>query len=290
VTTFQNEDSARKPLSTVQWSAPFNASYCSGPGGACPFPTDTFESVRTHGAIPFFSWANSGITDQDVADGKYDSYLTGWAQAARAWGHPFFLRFDWEMNGPWFSWGLGNPKIANTAQEYVAAWRHVHDIFSSVGATNVTWVWCPNVDPGGKFADLPSLYPGNSYVDWTCLDGYNGNTPWTSFTNLFATSYDLITGQIAPTKPMILGEVGSTEAGGNKAQWISDMFAALPTRFPKIRGLLWFEKAETGPGGYTDWPVESSTTSQAAFAAGIATSAFSGGGFSALPSGVIQPP
>ncbi len=27
--------------------------------------------------------------------------------------------------------------------EFVAAWRHVHDIFTSVGATNATWVWCP---------------------------------------------------------------------------------------------------------------------------------------------------
>ena len=61
----------------------------------------------------------------------------------------------------------------NRPGEYVAAWRHVHDIFTSVGANDVTWVWCPNVDPDHKMQSLGSLYPGDAYVDWTCLDGYN---------------------------------------------------------------------------------------------------------------------
>jgi hypothetical protein len=179
VTAFEQRNAGGKHLSVVQWSSPFSASYC---GGNCNFATSTFDSVRQHGVIPFFSWANSGISDGDIAAGNWDSYVTSWATAAKNWGHPFFLRFDWEMNAPWFNWGVGNN--GTTAAQFVAAWRHVHDIFTSVGASNVTWVWCPNVDPGGKLASLSSLYPGDGYVDWTCLDGYNGNIPWTSFTNL----------------------------------------------------------------------------------------------------------
>jgi hypothetical protein len=240
-------------------------------GGTYGFGTSTFQSVRDHGVIPFFSWANSGIRDADVAGGLWDSYVRSWAAAAKAWGHPFFLRYNWEMNGSWFDWGVGNN--GTSAAEYLAAWRHVHDVFTSVGATNVSWVWCPNVDPGNKMASLASVYPGDAYVDWTCLDGYNGDDPWTSFTNLFASSYDQIT-QIAPTKPMIIGEVGSTEVGGSKPQWISDMFAALPVRFPKVRALLWFDKYETGPGGHTDWPVETSTSASTAFARKVAPQRF----------------
>ncbi len=81
------------------------------------------------------------------------------------------MRFNWEMNGRWFPWSEG--VNGNKSGEYVTAWRHVHDIFTAVGANKVTWVWCPNIDPNRIFLDLASQYPGDEYVDWTCLDGYN---------------------------------------------------------------------------------------------------------------------
>lgn len=262
VTDFEATNAGGKRIRIVHWSSPWrNAST----GGTYRFATPTFRITREHGVIPFFSWANRDISDAEVAEGAWDGYIRSWAAAAKSWGHPFFLRYDWEMNASWFSWGVGN---GNTASEFVAAWRHVHDIFTAVGATHVRWVWCPNVDPRHKFADLASLYPGDAYVDWTCLDGYNGDDPWTSFTNLFASTYDQIL-KIAPSKPMIIGEVGSTASGGSKARWISKMFAALPTRFPDIHGLLWFDKYATGPGGRSDWPIETSAGSSAAFANAI---------------------
>ena len=68
-----------------------------------------------------------------MISGKYDSYIPqNVAEDARDWGHPFFLRFDWEMNGNWFPWSEG--VNGNQSGEFVAAWRHVHDIFTSVGA------------------------------------------------------------------------------------------------------------------------------------------------------------
>jgi hypothetical protein len=169
-------------------------------------------------------------------------------------------------------------------------WRHVHDLFARVGASNVSWVWCPNVDPLNQYASVASLYPGNSYVDWTCLDGYNGDDPYTSFTNLFGPTYDQITNSIAPSKPMIVGETGTTEAGGSKAAWISSMFSALPTRFPRIRGLLWFDKVDLGPGGYSDWPIESSSSAVAAFARGVSAPQFQANTFSTLAGTPIAPP
>jgi hypothetical protein len=169
-------------------------------------------------------------------------------------------------------------------------WRHVHDIFYGAGATNVNWVWCPNIDPTNAWAPVSSLYPGDAYVDWTCLDGYNGNVPWSSFNSLFASTYNQITGTIAPTKPMIVGETASTETGGSKAQWISDMLNVLPTNFPKIRGLLWFDVSLIGPGGFTDWPIESSNSSAAAFAQGIANPLYVTNNYATLNTSPIPPP
>ena len=127
------------------------------------------NSIRSHGSIPFYSWGSQSIPVpsnlsepnfqlSDVISGTYDSYIRKFAEAAKAWGHPFFLRFNWEMNGGWFAWAEG--VNGNKSGEYVAAWRHVHDIFTSVGATNATWVWCPNVDPENHMQNLSLALPG----------------------------------------------------------------------------------------------------------------------------------
>jgi mannan endo-1,4-beta-mannosidase len=287
---------AAKPISVLNFASTFY-DCSSAPCRAEAFPTTPFNDLRARGIIPFFSWASASdpvsVAEPSfrlsaLATGSYDEYIRKWARAAASWGHPFFLRFNWEMNGNWFPWSA--TANGNSPADYVAAWRHVHAIFTSVGATNATWVWCPNVDPNNSLTPPASLYPGDGYVDWTCLDGYNGDVPWSSFSRLFASTYLDITGAIAPSKPMIVGETGSTETGGSKAHWISSMLAELPSKFPKIRGLLWFDRLDAGPGGHTDWPIESSPGSTAAFASGIAASPFTANAFSALNSSPIPPP
>ena len=71
--------------------------------------------------------------------------LQGLGAAGEGLGAAVFLRWDAEMNGRWSFWGTTSTN-ANTPAEFVAAWRHVHNIFTSNGATNVTWVWCPNLE------------------------------------------------------------------------------------------------------------------------------------------------
>jgi hypothetical protein len=284
---------AGKGVSLVNFSSPF-ADCTVSPCKPYTFPGAEFTKLRDRGSIPFFSW-NSGarpvVKNQpdhqlsDIVEGRHDAYLTKWATSAKAWGKPFFLRFDWEMNGTWFPWSEG--VNGNRRGEYVAAWRHVHDLFARVGATNATWVWCPNVDPTGIYTPLAGLYPGDSYVDWTCLDGYNWGSPWRSFSEVFKSTYDEITRTIAPSKPMLIGETATTEKGGSKARWIADMFRALPTEFPRVRGLLWFENLAADG---LDWPVETSLTAQTAFQTGIGDRRFAANEFAALTTSPIPPP
>jgi beta-mannanase len=204
---------------------------------------------------------------RSIASGSEDAAITTWAQQAKAFGHPFFLRFDWEMNGGWFPWGTTSTN-QNTPADYVAAWRHVHDIFAAQGATNATWVWCPNLEYNGS-VPYAQLYPGDAYVDWTCLDGYNENANSTSFSNLFSQSYSDLQ-KIAPTKPIMIGEIGSLEYGaGVKADWISNMLNQLPTNFPQIKALVWFNWRCSSSGTPRSWEIESSASSQAAFSNGI---------------------
>ena len=227
------------------------------------------EGIRAHGSMPFFSWASQSTPSSldepdfqlsDVIAGTYDSYIREFAEGAKAWGHPFFLRFNWEMNGNWFAWAEG--VNGNQPGEYVAAWRHVHDIFTQVGATNATWVWCPNVDPESKLHDLASLYPGDAYVDWTGARRLQlGHQPGPARPlaqlrrSLQARPTTASPRRSPRRKPLIISEVGCSEYGGSKAAWIADALQSARTNYPLLRGLLWFEKFDDG----MDWPIETSS-------------------------------
>ncbi len=234
------------------------------------FNAGQMDAVYIHGAVPVVTWepwdATAGPNQpvyalRRILAGSYDGYVREWARAAALWQRPFYLRFAHEMNGTGYPW---TPTMnGNTPQEYVATWRHLHDIFRQEGATNVRWVWSPTVSAPGT-SPLAPLYPGDAYVDWVGLDGYNWGTSqpwshWSDFTAIFAASYHDLAA--LTTKPMMIAETASAEAGGDKAHWITQgLLVDIPTRFPRIRAVMWFNEAKE-----TDWHIDSSPATLAAF-------------------------
>ena len=293
----QFEQIAGKGLSLIEFGSPF--AEC-GSSGCVPtsFPTTPLENVRGYGAIPVFSWNSSADTTEinqpdyslgAIASGSHDAYIREFAQKAKAWGHPFFLRFDWEMNGFWFPWNEG--VNGNTPGQFVAAWRHVHDIFSQEGATNVSWVWCPNVDLFGTLTPLEELYPGDAYVDWTGLDGFNwgrrrGSPGWQNFNEVFHRTYKEIVTEVAPDKPVMLPEVASSDKGGSKPAWIKDMFALIRHNYRKIRAVIWYDVEDRG----THWPIERRKQDVNAFRTAIRPGAFQPNQYSGIDNSPISPP
>ncbi len=234
-----------------------------------PFYPGVNELIRERGALPVMDMSTSGATLKQIAEGKKDESIKTWAKSVAKYEYPFFFRLDWEMNGTWFQWG---EEAAENPTRFKGAWQHFHKVVVEAGATNVTWVWCPNTSYEGS-TSLSSLYPGDEYVDWTCIDGYNfGTNPvepagWTSFSSLFSTTYGELL-SLAPSKPIMIGETASSEYGGSKSSWISDAFETqLPANFPAIRGVMWFNKYESGE----DWPIETSESAKNAFASAIAS-------------------
>jgi mannan endo-1,4-beta-mannosidase len=289
-----------KGMSLVEFSSSFED--CSRrPCRFYKFPNQPMDNIRAHGSIPVFSWGAESTPRasaeqpefqlSDVIEGTYDSYVAQFASEARDWGHPFFLRFNWEMNGDWFPWS--EKANGNAPGQYIAAWRHVHDIFTAVGATNATWVWCPFVAGGGKRQGQPlkQLYPGTAYVDWACMDGYNWGPnsvnpqKWRSFSELFTPTYEALTKRIAPDKPLMLGEFASTPYGGHKALWIKRTFQQLPGKYPRIRALIYFDSVDRG----VDWPLETSPSAAAAFAQGIHKGIYANNRFGELVTSPILP-
>jgi len=227
--------------------------------------------VTRRGAIPLIDVSTDDASLADVASGRYDSSLRAWARAAGAWRRPFFLRWNHEMNGSWFAWGS---QAEENPASFVAAWRHFHDLVEAAGATNVTWVWCPNLEFDGS-TPFEKLYPGDSDVDWTCLDGYNMDRNSESFSGLYRQSYNHLL-RLAPTKPIMIGEIASEEYGpGVKANWITDALTVqLPRFFPRIKAVVWFNWRTYEKGRSWNWQIESSAEARAAFSRAVSSPSF----------------
>ncbi|UKA67615.1 beta-mannanase [Arthrobacter sp. FW306-05-C] len=232
-------------------------------------PITELDAVRSRGATPLVTWepwAWGGGVDQPayslarITAGDFDAYISQWGQSLAGWGKPVMLRFAHEMNGNWYPWAEG--VNGNQAGEYVAAWRHVHDVVAATGASNVQWVWSPNVPYWGS-TDLAGLYPGAGYVDIVALDGYNWGTSqtwssWVSPVDLFAPGISQLR-SLAPGKPVLIAETASSELGGFKASWNTDLVSYLAAQ-PDVMGFVWFHMQKE-----TDWRINSSDSSASAF-------------------------
>ena len=214
------------------------------------------------GRIPLISWEPADIDFEDIVSGSLDATIKSRAAGAKALKEKFFLDFAAEMNGD-EAWSGNNAKL------YVDAYRHIHDLFVAAGATNVVWAWCPNVsDTDGTNNATLSYYPGDDYVDWTGVDGYNwGGSEWQSFHDVFKDIYPLLA---AKKKPILIGEMASSETGGNKAEWLNAMIPSLKNDFPWIKGVVWFDVNKE-----RDWRISSSAATEKAFRAMAADKFFS---------------
>jgi hypothetical protein len=221
------------------------------------------------GRIPLITWetwiGGVGVSLDDIINGVHDSMILTRATAAKNVGQRFFLRWGHEMNGNWYPWdGSHNGANAAATAKYIATYRHIHDLFTSVGASNVLWVFSPNVDsvPGDAWNQWGNYYPGDSYVDWMGFDGYNWGTvqsgsTWQSFSAIAGRIYSSVA---AKGKPIMIPETASTELGGDKAAWVAGILPALKGSFPAVKAVVWFHMNKE-----TDWRVDSSTASRAAF-------------------------
>lgn len=281
------EEHASKPVSIVHFGQ-------RPPWEGQPFDEVLMNKVTSRGAIPLvdmandFPWFTNHVSLKAITEGAVDAPFASWATEVKNYGKPFFLRWDWEMNGNWFLWSKEMATSYNGL--YVDAWRHLYNVAKAAGAENITWVWCPNVSFSGELLNFNQLYPGNSYVDWTCMDGYNrGTNPispegWLSFGQRFGATYESLLSR-APEKPIMIGELASTEEGGSKAAWLTDaLLTQLPLNFPNVKALVWFNwniKAESGLRW--DWPIESTPSAQTAFANGISSPYYASNTFGSLP-------
>jgi beta-mannanase len=173
-----------------------------------------------------------------IASGRYDGYLSAYAEAVRAYHHPVIISFGHEMNGDWYPWGYKKTSPA----VFVAAWRHIVDIFRALGAQNVTWLWTVNViddTQNGKIPSPAQWWPGNSYVTWVGIDGYYLKPSW-QFAPLFGPTISAV--RTLTADPILIAETGAVPAAGQPSK-ISDLFAGI--RSYGLLGFVWFDSTNS---------------------------------------------
>jgi hypothetical protein len=232
--------------------------------------TDTLprsNSALPAKAVPMISWR--GTTYTDITSGGSDALIARAARRLAAHRRPTLLRWAWEMNGDWYSWGGADND--NKPDGFVKAWQRLYRIFDDEGATNVSWVWSPNWNsrPASGWNQPDDYYPGDTYVDWVGMSGYNlhHETP--------ATMFDPIYEADSASKPIMITEVGSVDRGGRtKADWIA-AFADWVEQRPAVGAVTWFD-TDTHPGYAEKWRIDTDPESLAAYKAMATSARFSG--------------
>jgi hypothetical protein len=246
--------------------------------GQPDFPTVQAAWLYDEGIVPMISWEpwrpptqfGALVVNQPqyrlsrIAGGAFDSYITKYAEQIKAYGGPVIMRPFHEMDGFWYPWG--GTVNGNTPAEFVAAWRHIWDIFNKVGASNVTWIWSVNhiSVPDTANNQIQDYWPGSKYVDWVGYSGFNWGTSsplstWAGFDAVYQQRYQDL---LQYGKPIMITEMGCPEVGGNKAEWITQAFQTLKASYPQISAVVWYDKADSA---LRQWQIDSSAASLAAF-------------------------
>ncbi len=204
------------------------------------FPNAAESGDLANGRLPLDSW-DCGASDADIVSGAEDPLIVTRAQAIKAFGHPVFLRFMYDMNtgssttyrAQCYDPATDNSDGTFSATEFIAAWDHIRTVFAQQGVNNVVWVW--NVSSTG--VDPTQYYPGASEVDWIGIDAFD--TTGTGLTGSLSASY----AKLASYGKPILVETG--ESTPSQPAFFQTAASTLQSTFPDVKALL-YDDGNTG--------------------------------------------
>jgi Glycosyl hydrolase family 26 len=149
-----------------------------------------------------------------------------------------------------------------SVSDYLAAYRHVVDIFRSQSLTNVHYVWQMTaysfVSTGANAAI--HYYPGDSYVDVVAEDPYNwgGCGPGGPWRNLSIAANPALSFAEAHGKLAMLGEFAS-QTGPLRASWLASAQQWLIANRGEIQAAFYFDRPPTTALGHACvWSLTSS--------------------------------
>jgi len=180
-----------------------------------------------------------------IASGGIDSAIRTWAQEFAAWSNggekQAFIALFQEMN-------LDNVAYGMDPEGYKAAFQHVQQLFYEEGVSPdaVSWVFAPNGWSAPGDPVFEAYYPGDDVVDLLGFSSYNWGTdpsctPWPDWEGpeeAFGPYLDRLR-IMAPTKAIFIAQTASGSVGGDKDQWLIDVYN-YAANYPALRGLMYF--------------------------------------------------
>jgi hypothetical protein len=217
--------------------------YYSGWGEG--FSSSFAEMALQHGATLQVDIDPTNTSVTSIAAGQQDGFLESYAAAVKAFRHPVIISFGHEMNGNWYTWGWTHTSPA----EFVAAWRHIVDVFRAVGADNVTWMWTVNAIGQGE-GPIADYWPGANYVTWVGLDAYYYFS-YDDFSGVFGSSIAAI--RQVTNEPILIAETAVGQVAVQAAQ-IPGLFAGVASS--GLLGFIWYDQAQDSGTYHQDWRLE----------------------------------
>ncbi|OJF12192.1 glycosyl hydrolase [Couchioplanes caeruleus] len=198
--------------------------------------TESDAEFLAQDATLMVSWATGD--NRSIVAGEHDRLIRQQARAIRKVRKPLLLRIRWEMDRP-------NLRATMwSGEDYIAAYKHIREIFAQERTKNVSWVWCPTAE-GFIRGDAPAFYPGDDHVDWTCVDVYAGNL----FQPIGRLMGPFLQWAAQRPKPIVIGEFGVAKAWGpdGRAAWLRDAQRTFKAN-PQIKAVVYFESDPEGNG------------------------------------------
>ena len=175
-----------------------------------------------------------------MASGTYDAEIAAFAEGVRWWleadeRHAVIVAPMQEMNGDWVRWGMDPPN-------FKIAYRRFVEIFSDLGMdeTQVRWMFAPN--GASVFPHSATDYwPGEDVVDVVGLSAYNFGHEfgdWNTVDDVLFNATEQLRA-FARDKPFLIAQVGTSQEGGDREEWVAEMFAFV-AQHPNHLGFIYF--------------------------------------------------
>lgn len=215
-------------------------------------PLSGLENAYEHGKaveLTFqttYDYKTSPSNLYEILDGKYDDYFKQYASRLKEFNHPVLFRLNNEMNGDWCEYSSYH--FSKDTEMFKESWKYIHDLFEENGVDNVLWVWNPHDISFPDFAwnNYLNYYPGDEYVDIVGLTGYNNGTyypgeVWREFEEI----YDPIYKEYSEIfeHPLMITEFSANSVGGDKIEWIKDMFDKIK-KYDRLKVAIWWNNID----------------------------------------------
>jgi len=235
------------------------------------FPVGTAKWIRSAGSVPYIrlmlrsSLKHKGTDPvyslHNIIDGQFDADLHTWCADAHDFRTPILVEYGTEVNSNSFAWsgvsngagelsGYGDPTQPDGPERFKDAYRHIIQICRDEDALNITWVFHLDSEstPDTAWNKMENYYPGNEWIDWIGISIYGAYTPQTVYINIFNKLIDNLYPRIikiAPEKPIIIAELGTTKNNLilDQVNWTRNALTAITSlRYPNLAGFSWWNE------------------------------------------------